>query len=121
MITYRQEISRIQDWERGRNTGKLPPCAHVVVSRFVLDGGAVIGQRNHRVAVVMQPDGSWKFDPEPVLPDGFDPVADHERASLFATFDAEASRCGIADHTLPEGRTVTYAKGNDGLYVRNVT
>lgn len=120
-ITYRQEISRIQDWERSKQTGKLPPCAHVVVARFTLENGEVIGQRNHRCAAVIQPDGTWKFEPEPVLPDGFDPIPVAERALVFQEMEAQAVRCGLMDHLLPDGSLVTYAKGGDGTYARTVT
>lgn len=116
----RIHLSPPQDWAASAQTGKLPGVTHFVVSTVVIDDdGTVLGKpSNHRVAVAIQPDGTWRPEPEPAAP--CPPLTDEQRAMMNAVCQQHAENYGVIDHTLPDGRRVTYEMSN-GKYVRVVT
>lgn len=106
--------------------GKLHPVAHVVICDVVIDTdtGEQIGKsKPHRAALVMQPDGSWEFEPPPRHPTTglLFSFSAGERAAWNATLDVLEERYGVIDHAFPDETVVTYTKGNDGKFVRQVT
>lgn len=127
MLQKRTVISAPQDWATSLDSGKLAGQAHVVVTEVIYDdatGGIVGRPLNHRVVIEIKADGSWglQVDPwgkgAPACP--VSKPSDEQMGAALSIFAETASRYGIVDHILPSGKPVTFVKGDDGRFVRQV-
>ena len=117
MTEKRTFISPIEVPPISIESGKLQAAVHVHVVRSIFENGALIGRLpTHRVAVTLQPDGSWIWNKEPdaAIEDALQAAA----PAITKQIDTMVALHGVIDHKIGTVN-VSYVKGKDGLFSRH--